>query len=241
MERREFLTSAGVLATAGFAFAGYSDAFAQTTASSTSNANETEKMPEFQFEQVPLPYKADELAPVFSEQQVNTHYGKHHAAYFTALKELVAGKPEETMSLEQIIIESRAKGGPLFNNSAQLWNHNFFWNCFAPNGGGQPKGDLLAAINRDFGDFDKFSEEFRSKSLKQFGSGWGWLVKDEKTGKLSVITTSNAENPLGTGQKPLLTADVWEHTYYIDYLNRRADYLKAMFDKINWAFVASQF
>ena len=190
--------------------------------------------------QTPLPYKPSELVPLFSELQVNTHYGKHHAAYAKALKEMTDGKPESAMDLESLIIKAREQGGALFNNAAQLWNHNFFWNCLAPSGG-KPEGELLKTIERDFGGFDQFSEAFRLASAKQFGSGWGWLVKDTKDGKLSVLTTSNAENPLGTGKIPLLTADVWEHTYYVDYLNRRADYLTSFFGKINWKFVAERF
>jgi len=229
MKRREFLSTIGTAA-AGIALAGtHAAVFGQATASD-----------KYLLEQTPLLYKPDALAPLFSELQVNTHYGKHHAAYFNTLKELTTGKPEAGMELEALVIKAREQGGPLFNNAAQLWNHNFFWHCLTPNGG-KPESDLLKAIERDFGGFDQFSEQFRTASLKQFGSGWGWLVKDAKDGKLSILTTSNAENPLGTGKIPLLTADVWEHTYYIDYLNRRADYLKAFMDKINWAFVASRF
>ena len=226
MKRREFLSAIGTAA-AGITLAGvHIPAFAQD---------------EYLLVQTPLPYKPDELVPLFSEHQINTHYGKHHAAYFNALKELTEGKPEARMELEELVIKAREQGGALFNNAAQLWNHNFFWDCLAPSGGGKPEGELLKAIERDFGGFDKFSEQFRTASARQFGSGWGWLVKDEKEGTLSVLATSNAENPLGTGKIPLLTADVWEHTYYIDYLNRRADYLQAFMDKINWAFVASRF
>ena len=229
MKRREFLSSAGTAATGMTLAATHAVVFAQESASD-----------KFLLEQIPLPYKPDALAPLFSELQVNTHYGKHHAAYFNTLKELTDGKPEAHMDLETLVIKTREQGGPLFNNAAQLWNHNFFWNCLAPNGG-KPEGELMKAIERDFGGFDQFSEQFRTTSAKQFGSGWGWLVKDAKDGKLSILTTSNAENPLGTGKIPLLTADVWEHTYYIDYLNRRADYLKVFMDKIHWGFVASRF
>ena len=230
MERREFLKTAGTTA-AGITMLGtHGVMFAQTTVASDKSL----------LEQAPLLYKPDALAPLFSELQVNTHYGKHHAAYFNTLKELTDGKPEAAIDLESLVIKAREQGGPLFNNAAQLWNHNFFWSCLSPNGV-KPDGELLKAIERDFGGFDEFSEQFRTASAKQFGSGWGWLVKDAKSGKLSILTTSNAENPLGTGQIPLLTADVWEHTYYIDYLNRRADYLKAFFDKIHWGFVASRF
>ena len=232
MKRREFLSSIG--AVAGIALTGaHSALFAQ--AATAKSASE-----KYMLEQTPLPYKADALVPLFSEHQVNTHYGKHHAAYSNALKELTDGKAEAGLDLESLVIKAREQGGPLFNNAAQLWNHNFFWDCLSPNGG-KPEGELLKAIESDFGGFDAFSEQFRTASVRQFGSGWGWLVKDAKDGKLSILTTSNAENPLGTGKIPLLTADVWEHTYYIDYLNRRADYLKAFFDKINWGFVAARF
>ena len=226
MKRREFLSTIGATA-AGLALTGtQSAALAQ---------------PMYMLQQTPLPYKPDALAPLFSELQVETHYGKHHAAYYNALKELTVGKREATMTLEALVIAARELGGALFNNAAQLWNHNFFWHCLSPTGGGKPEGELLRAIERDFGGFDQFSEQFRTASTRQFASGWGWLVKDARDGKLSMLTTSNAETPLGTGKIPLLTADVWEHTYYIDYLNRRADYLTAFMNKINWTFVASRF
>ena len=233
MKRREFLSTVGATA-AGITLAGTQTAvFAQATAAKLAPGQYT-------LEQPPLPWKPDTLAPLFSEHQVSTHYGKHHVAYLNALKELTEGKPEARMDLEALVIKVRDQGGPLFNNAAQLWNHNFFWDCLSPNGG-KPEGDLLKAIEKDFGGFDEFSEQFRTASTRQFASGWGWLVKDATDGKLSILTTSNAETPLGTGKIPLLTADVWEHTYYIDYLNRRADYLKAFLDKVNWAFVAARF
>jgi len=233
MKRRDFLKAAGATA-AGIALtATHTATVAQTTVAIPASDK-------YMLEQPPLLYKPDALTPLFSELQVNTHYGKHHAAYFNALKELTEGKLEAGMDLESLVIKAREQGGALFNNAAQLWNHNFFWHCLAPNGG-KPEGDLLKAIERDFGGFDQFSEQFRTASTRQFGSGWGWLVKDARDGKLSILTTSNAECPLGTGKIPLLTADVWEHTYYIDYHNRRADYLTAFMSKINWAFVASRF
>ena len=226
MKRREFLSTIGATV-AGLALAGTETAaWGQT---------------KYMLVQYPLPYKPDALAPLFSELQVETHYGKHHAAYYNALKELTEGKQEAAMTLEALVIYAREQGGALFNNAAQLWNHNFFWQCLSPTGGGKPEGELLKAIERDFGGFDQFSEQFRTASTRQFASGWGWLVKDSNDGKLSILTTSNAETPLGTGKIPLLTADVWEHTYYIDYLNRRADYLKAFMEKINWGFAASQY
>ena len=242
MKRREFLSAVGTTA-AGLALAGtQTAAWAQETAS-----------PKHPFVQEPLPYKSDALAPLFSELQVETHYGKHHAAYAAYIDALTQLTPAMEITvmlrgskdLEALVINAREKtrelGDPLFNNAAQLWNHNFFWQCLSPTGGGKPEGELMRAIERDFGGFDQFSEQFRTASTRQFASGWGWLVKDARDGKLSILTTSNAETPLGTGKIPLLTADVWEHTYYVDYLNRRADYLAAFMDKINWEFVATQF
>jgi len=234
MKRRDFLSAIGITTLEMTLAATHTTVFAQTTAVKPASDK-------YLLEQTPLLYKPDALAPLFSELQVNTHYGKHHAAYFNALKELTDGTPEAGMDLETLVIKARGQGGALFNNAAQLWNHNFFWDCLAPNGGGKPEGELMKAIERDFNGFDQFSEQFRTASARQFGSGWGWLVKDAKDGKLSIQTTSNAETPLGTGKIPLLTADVWEHTYYIDYRNLRADYLKAFIDKINWGFVASRF
>lgn len=191
--------------------------------------------------QIPLPYGKGDLAPLFSEQQMTFHYEKHHAAYLTNLLKLIEGKPEAGMPLCELVVKARAQGGGLFNNAAQLWNHNFFWCGMSPKGGGSPGGKLLEAIQRDFGGLDTFIEKFCAASVAQFASGWGWLVKDAKTGTLSITTTSNAECPLGTGKIPLLTADVWEHAYYLDYQNRRADFLKKMFDKLNWDFVAERF
>jgi len=231
MKRREFLSTTGTAA-AGIMLAGTRVAALANTTNSTPG--------KYALVQPPLPYQPDALAPLFSELQVNTHYGKHHVAYLNALKDLTAGKPEAEMDLEALVIKVRGQA-TLFNNAAQLWNHNFFWDCLSPDGGGKPDGELLKAIERDFGSFDAFSEQFRTTTVRQFASGWGWLVKDAKDGKLSILTTSNAETPLGTGKVPLLTADVWEHTYYIDYLNRRADFLKAFFEKINWHFVAARF
>lgn len=232
MERRDFLASAGAVA-AGLLLT-----------KPLSAQMEREKMPTIPnaLTQPVLPYKLGDLAPLFSEEQMDFHYNKHHAAYFKGLAGLIAGKPEEKMTLDEIIFASRkAGGGPLFNNAAQAWNHTFFWYGMSPAGGGKPSGELLKAIERDFGGFDEFATKFQETGVKQFGSGWAWLVKDEKTGKLSLVSTSNAETPLGTGQRPLLTADVWEHAYYVDYRNLRADYLKKFFDKVNWEFVAGCF
>ncbi|WP_338873220.1 superoxide dismutase [Myxococcus stipitatus] len=182
-----------------------------------------------------LPYKKDALAPHMSEETFSYHYEKHHAAYVNNLNKLLDGKPEASKSLEEIIMSS---DGGVFNNAAQVWNHTFFWNCMKPKGGGEPTGDLLAAINRDFGSFAKFKEEFSNAAATQFGSGWAWLVAD-KDGKLAVTKTSNADLPMKHGQKALLTIDVWEHAYYIDYRNLRPKFIETFLNNlVNWDFVA---
>jgi len=184
------------------------------------------------FELPNLPYPKDALAPHTSAETLEFHHGKHHKAYVDNLNKLIAGKPEENKSLEEIIMSS---DGPLFNNSAQTWNHTFFWNCMKPNGGGQPTGDLAAAITRDFGSFDKFKEEFSNAAATQFGSGWAWLVLDGE--KLSVMKTPNADLPMKHGKKALLTLDVWEHAYYIDYRNARPKFIETFFTGlVNWDF-----
>lgn len=234
MKRREFLKTAGAMA--ALATTGTLSAKGEEAMTDLSRKTELTEIA-----QVPLPYAKGDLAPLFTEEQMTFHYEKHHAAYLANLAKLIAGKPEEKLTLPALIIQARAAGGGLFNNAAQLWNHNFFWYSMCPKGGGKPEGALLEAIVRDFGSFDDFVAQFCAASTAQFGSGWGWLVKDEKTGKLSITTTSNAECPLGTGQIPLLTADVWEHAYYLDYQNRRADFLKAFFAKANWKFAEARF
>jgi len=179
-----------------------------------------------------LPYPKDALAPHTSAETLEYHHGKHHAAYVNKLNELIEGKPEANKSLEDII---KSSDGPLFNNAAQHWNHSFFWNCMKPKGGGQPTGDLLAAINRDFGSFDKFKEQFANAATTQFGSGWAWLVLDN--GKLAITKTGNADLPLKHGQKALLTLDVWEHAYYIDYRNARPKFIETFLNHLaNWDF-----
>ncbi|MCW5833852.1 MAG: superoxide dismutase [Labilithrix sp.] len=180
----------------------------------------------------PLPYAKDALAPHISAETLEYHHGKHHAAYVTNLNKLIEGKPEANKSLEEIILSS---DGGVFNNAAQVWNHTFYWSSMKPNGGGQPTGDLLAAINRDFGSFDKFKEEFSTAGATQFGSGWAWLV--EQNGKLAVTKTPNADLPMKHGQKALLTMDVWEHAYYIDYRNARPKYIETFLNSLaNWDF-----
>ncbi len=186
------------------------------------------------FEVPPLPYAKNALAPAMSEETLNYHYDKHHKGYMAKLKAALEGKPEASKSLEEIV---KTSSGGNFNNAAQVWNHTFFWNSLKPSGGGQPTGDLKDLLVRDFGGVDKFAEEFSTKGMAQFGSGWAWLVLDG--GKAKIVTTSNAETPLTTAAKPLLTCDVWEHAYYIDYRNDRAAFLKIFLEKlVNWDFAA---
>ncbi|MCP3168938.1 superoxide dismutase [Myxococcus qinghaiensis] len=181
-----------------------------------------------------LPYRKDALAPHISEETLEYHYGKHHQAYVTNLNKLVAGKPEESKSLEEIILSS---DGGVFNNAAQVWNHTFYWHCMKPSGGGQPTGDLADAITRDFGSFDKFKEEFSQAAATQFGSGWAWLARQND--KLVITKTGNADLPMKHGQKALLTIDVWEHAYYIDFRNQRPKYIETFLTSlVNWDFVA---
>ncbi|WP_224360968.1 superoxide dismutase [Hyalangium versicolor] len=180
-----------------------------------------------------LPYKKDALAPHLSAETLEFHHDKHHAAYVNNLNKLLDGKPEANSSLEQVILSSE---GGVFNNAAQVWNHTFYWNCMKPNGGGAPTGDLAAAITRDFGSFEKFREEFSNAAATQFGSGWAWLVLEK--GKLAVTKTGNADLPMKHGQKALLTIDVWEHAYYIDFRNARPKYIDTFLTNlVNWDFV----
>jgi Fe-Mn family superoxide dismutase len=182
----------------------------------------------------PLPYAKDALAPVISAETVEYHYGKHHKAYVDNLNKLIPGTPFENLPLEEIIL--KAQGGT-FNNAAQVWNHTFYWNCMKPQGGGDPGGELKAKLEAAFGSVAKFKEEFTAKAVGTFGSGWAWLAAD-KDGKLSLESTSNAAVPFTAGLKPLLTCDVWEHAYYIDYRNARAKYVEAWWGILNWDFVA---
>ncbi|WP_223645492.1 superoxide dismutase [Corallococcus sp. EGB] len=184
-----------------------------------------------------LPYKKDALAPHMSAETLEYHHDKHHATYVNKLNELTAGKPEASKSLEEVILSS---DGPVFNNAAQVWNHTFFWNCMKPAGGGKPTGELADAINRDFGSFDEFKKQFSDAAATQFGSGWAWLVKDGN--KLAVMKTSNADLPMKHGKKALLTIDVWEHAYYIDYRNARPKFIETFLNSlVNWDFVAQNF
>lgn len=185
------------------------------------------------FELPELPYARDALEPYISENTMDFHYGKHHKAYVDNLNKLVKDTEFEQMSLEEIIKATvgRAEFVAIFNNAAQAWNHTFFWNSMVQDGGQEPKGELRDRIIRDFGSYEQFKEAFKAAAVSQFGSGWAWLVED-KDGKLQVMKTSNADTPLAHGFKPLITCDVWEHAYYLDYQNRRADFVSAFLDHL---------
>ncbi|EGL55279.1 MAG TPA: superoxide dismutase [Fe] [Methylophaga aminisulfidivorans] len=189
------------------------------------------------YELPPLPYAKDALEPTISAETLEYHYGKHHQTYVTNLNNLVPGTEFEGKSLEEII--TKASGG-IFNNAAQVWNHTFYWNCMTPNAKGAPEGDLAAAIDSTFGSFDEFKEAFSKSAATNFGSGWTWLVKNAD-GSIAIVNTSNAGCPLTDGQKPLLTVDVWEHAYYIDFRNARPKYLEAFWGLVNWDFVSANF
>lgn len=227
MKRRGFLQATAAVCTA-FGTGVFADnvAFAATSASDP-------------FVQPPLPYSKKALLPFLSEEQMTFHYEKHHAGYFKNLKNLLDGKPEAKLSLEELIV--RSEPGAVFNNAAQAWNHTFFWNCMAPQGtGGVPSKKLADALTRDFESVEKFLGEFQAKSVGVFGSGWGWLAAD-KDGKLKIMGLSNADTPLKQGLTPLLVVDVWEHAYYVDYRNDRAKFAKLFADFINWDFASKQF
>ena len=179
-----------------------------------------------------LPFSSDALSPHISPETLEFHHGKHHATYFTKLNEAVGGTEFADMSLEDVC--KKAKGG-MFNNAAQAWNHTFYWNSLSPNGGGEPSGKVADAIGKKWGSFPKFQEEFTKAAVTLFGSGWAWLVA-KGDGSLDIVQTSNADTPLTTADKPLLTCDVWEHAYYIDYRNARPKYLEAWWKLVNWDF-----
>lgn len=186
-----------------------------------------------------LPYAMDALEPTISKETLEFHYGKHHQTYVTNLNNLVPGTEYENMSLEEIV--KAAPAGGVFNNAAQVWNHTFYWNCLAPNAGGEPTGALADAINAAFGSFDEFKAKFSTSAATNFGSGWTWLVKNAD-GSVEIVNTSNAGTALtNEGQTPLMTCDVWEHAYYIDYRNARPKYLEAFWGIVNWDFVAANF
>ncbi|MCE2745857.1 MAG: superoxide dismutase [Fe] [Burkholderiales bacterium] len=184
-----------------------------------------------------LPYAMDALAPHISKETLEYHYGKHHAAYVTNLNNLVKGTEFESSSLEDIVKKST---GGVFNNAAQIWNHTFYWHCLSPNGGGAPSGKLADAINAKFGSFDAFKEAFTKSAIGNFGSSWTWLVK-KTDGSVDIVNTSNAATPLTTQDKPLLTCDLWEHAYYIDYRNARPKYIETFWNLVNWEFASKNF
>lgn len=184
-----------------------------------------------------LPYAHDALAPHISKETVEFHYGKHHQTYVTNLNNLIKGTEFESASLEEIVKKS---SGGIFNNAAQIWNHTFYWNSLSPNGGGEPTGALKDAIIKKWGSFDEFKKAFAQTCVGTFGSGWGWLVKTP-AGELELVSTSNAATPLTTANKPLLTCDVWEHAYYIDYRNSRPNYMDAFWKLVNWEFASKNF
>ncbi len=189
------------------------------------------------FELPKLPYALDALAPHISKETLEYHYGKHHQAYVNKLNTLVQGTPFESLSLEQIITKS---SGGIFNNAAQVWNHTFYWHCLAPQGGGEPTGDLGDAISDAFGSFAAFKEKFTAAAINQFGSGWAWLSKNQD-GSLEIHSTSNAGTPMTEDKHALLTCDVWEHAYYIDTRNDRPKYIEHFWNLANWDFVAKNF
>lgn len=184
-----------------------------------------------------LPYAMDALQPHISKETLEFHYGKHHQAYATNLNNLIKGTEFENASLEDIVKKS---SGGVFNNAAQIWNHTFYWNSLSPKGGGKPSGSLAAAIDAKWGSFDAFKEAFTKSAVGNFGSSWTWLVK-KADGSVDIVNTSNAATPLTTADRPLITCDLWEHAYYIDYRNRRPDYLGAFWNLVNWEFAAKNF
>ncbi|MFK8016294.1 MAG: superoxide dismutase [Gammaproteobacteria bacterium] len=184
-----------------------------------------------------LPYAMDALAPHISKETLEFHYGKHHNAYVTNLNNLIEGTDFAGASLEETV---RSATGGMFNNAAQIWNHTFYWHCLSPNGGGAPTGELADAIDKAFGSYDAFKEEFTKKSVTLFGSGWAWLVRRED-GSVAIEQTSNADTPLTGADTPLLTCDVWEHAYYVDYRNARPAYLDAFWSLVNWDFASDNY
>ena len=188
-----------------------------------------------------LPYADNALAPIITPNTISFHHGKHHKTYVDNLNNLVKGTELEGKSLEEVVMATAGKAdkAPLFNNAAQIWNHDFYWKSMKPNGGGAPTGKVADRINESFGSFEEFKKQLSATTVSQFGSGWGWLVADS-AGALKVVKTGNAEVPFTQGLKPLLTIDVWEHAYYLDHQNRRADYVNAVIDKlVNWEFAAA--
>lgn len=190
------------------------------------------------FELPPLPYAKDALAPHISAETLEFHYGKHHKAYVDKLNTLVPGTEFEGKSLEEVI---KSSSGPVFNNAAQIWNHTFYWHCLSPNGGGAPTGEVAEQINKAFGSFEKFKEDFTNSAINNFGSSWTWLVK-KADGSVAIVNTSNAGTPLTDASvTPILTIDLWEHAYYIDYRNARPTYIGAFWSLVNWEFVNANY
>ncbi len=189
------------------------------------------------FELPALPYARDALAPHISAETIDFHYGKHHQTYVTNLNNLAKGTEFEAMALEDVVKKSQ---GGMFNNAAQIWNHTFYWNSLSPKGGGEPSGKLADAVKKSFGTFGDFKEKFSQAAVGTFGSGWAWLVR-RPDGTLGIVSTSNAATPLTGPDRPLLTCDVWEHAYYIDYRNARAKYVEAFWNLVNWDFASTQF
>jgi Fe-Mn family superoxide dismutase len=181
-----------------------------------------------------LPYSKDALSPHISAETLEFHYDKHHQSYVTKLNDLIKDTEFEGRSLEEVVKKS---SGAIFNNAAQVWNHTFYWNSLSPNGGGEPSGEIAAAIVKSFGSIQSFKDKFSACAATHFGSGWAWLVK-QNDGTLQILSTSNAENPMTKGLKPLLTLDVWEHAYYIDYRNARPTYINSFWNLVNWPFAA---
>jgi Fe-Mn family superoxide dismutase len=216
--------------------------FAMTTLINCNNSNARNKEnskinSNMKIEKVALPYATDALEPVISKQTIELHYGKHHQAYVDNLNKLIVGTKFENSDLETIVKES---DGGIFNNAGQVYNHNLYFTSFKPNGGGEPKGKLAEAINNQYGSFEKFKQEFEAAGTTLFGSGWAWLAKDAN-GKLSIEKESNAGNPVTKGLTPILGFDVWEHSYYLDYQNRRAAHLAELWKIIDWDVVSKRY
>jgi len=184
-----------------------------------------------------LPYSKDALAPVISAETIDYHYGKHHAAYVNNLNKLIEGTPHAELSLEDLIkkVAGNTNEKPVFNNAAQVWNHSFYWNCLSPNGGGEPTGAIAAAIDESFGGFAEFKDKFSKAAATHFGSGWAWVVKSGDG--LAIESTANADTPIAQGKSAILTLDVWEHAYYVDYRNARPKYIEEFWKIINWDFL----
>lgn len=206
--------------------------------------NEFANQKKYPFTLPALPYDKNALAPYMTEKTFEYHHGKHHNAYVQNLNKLLADSDMNSLSLEEIIIESSKDSSKIgiFNNSAQIWNHTFFWHSMKPNGGGRPSGDLFKKIEKDFGGYESFLEKMKIAGATQFGSGWAWLVYDLSKDSLDVVKTANADNPMTSGKVPLIACDVWEHAYYIDYQNKRPDYINAFLENlVNWDFAEEIF